>query len=158
MSLDATSEADISPSGRVIIFGSEKGTDVKTALESRQRFSPHCPTCYRLHCAAHIRIPAIAHTISRHTGYVAVFASNLFISGETEPVVISTPSQRRRSKKFSGELIGKMHLRRSGYRQGQYFQDVRKSVVLITGPVFSLRPLTRNANKGSFGDSPFLRS
>lgn len=69
MNLDATSEADISPSGRVIIFGSEKGTGVKTALESRQRFSPHCPTCYRLHRSAHTRI---AQTYIR-TYYFATF-------------------------------------------------------------------------------------
>lgn len=106
MSLDATNEADISPSGRVIIFGNEKGTDVKTALESRQRFSPHCPTCYRLHRVTYMRtcryIRAIAHTISQHRLRRRVSRAIFLFLGETEPVVISTPSRCRRSKKVLG--------------------------------------------------------
>jgi len=102
MSLEATSEADISPSGRVIISGSEEGNAKNRfgiaptifAASPHLLPSPPCHTCEHIYQRLHI--------LFRNTEYTSV-ASDLFISGETELVVISVPSRRQRNKKFSLE-------------------------------------------------------
>lgn len=129
-------------------FWQRKRGGRKNRLELRQRFSPHRPTCYRFHSATHVR----AHVIHTHTNartyldtctHTHAFArcsqcratspcsSDLFISDETELVVISTLPQRQRNKKSASELVGKMHFRfsdASGHRREQYFRRVREFI------------------------------